>query len=127
MPNTPDFVDYVLELARVAGRASARAMFGGHGVYLDGLIVGIVIDDVLYLKSDDATVEAFEARQLPAFEYVDRHGKRTVMSYRLAPDEVLESPEAMRDWMRLAKEAALRAAAAKPRKAKDRPAVTRRA
>lgn len=52
MPNSRDFIDYVLELARSAGAASARAMFGGHGIYLDSLIVAIMIDDPLYLKSD---------------------------------------------------------------------------
>jgi len=53
--NSKDFVAHVLEMMRPVGSASARAMFGGHGVYLEGLIVGIVDDDVLYLKTDAAT------------------------------------------------------------------------
>jgi len=55
MANSPDFVAHVLELMRGAGSATARAMFGGHGIYLDGMIVGIVVADVLYLKTDDET------------------------------------------------------------------------
>jgi DNA transformation protein and related proteins len=124
MANTTDFVDHVLELARSAGRVDARAMFGGHGIYVDGVIVGIVIDDTLYLKTDDATLGAFEALSLPAFEYVTKDGRRTVMSYHMAPDEALESPDAMRDWLKLAHEAARRAAATKP--VKKRPAGVRR-
>ena len=116
MANTPDFVRHVLELARTAGRVESRAMFGGHGIYVDGVIAGIVIDDTLYLKTDDLTRDAFEAQSLPAFEYVARDGRHTVTSYRMAPDEALESPDAMRDWIRLAHEAARRAAAQKPAK-----------
>jgi DNA transformation protein len=113
MANSSAFIDHVVELAGIAGRAEARPMFGGHGLYVDGLIVGLVVDDMLYLKSDDQTLEAFEARQLPAFEYAGRGGRRTVMSYHLAPDEVLDQPDAMREWLGLAREAALRTAAAK--------------
>lgn len=122
MANTREFVDHVLELARAAGRPSARAMFGGHGLYLDALIVGIVIDDTLWLKCDPQALPAFVARSLPAFEYVSRDGSRTLTSYRRAPDEALEGTEAMREWLRLAHGAALRAAAGKraqrPRAAK---------
>jgi DNA transformation protein len=121
MANTSDFVEHVLELARPAGRVESRAMFGGHGIYVDGLIVAIIVDDTLYLKTDDLTLDAFEAQSLPAFEYVTKEGRRMVMTYHMAPDEALESPDAMRHWIRLAHEAARRAAAAKPAKRAPRP------
>jgi DNA transformation protein len=114
MPNSRDFVDYLLELARPAGVATARAMFGGHGLYLEGVIVAIVIDDTLYLKCDAESRAAFDARDLAPFEYVTKDGERIVMSYRRAPDESLESPDAMREWLRLAQGAALRRATARP-------------
>ena len=113
MPNTRDFVDHVVELARGAGRIETRAMFGGHGLYVDGLIVAIIVDDTLYLKTDDLTLPAFEAQSLPAFEYETKDGRRTAMRYRMAPDEALDSPEAMLEWLKLAQEAARRAAAEK--------------
>jgi len=54
------FVAHLLDLldgaaTRGLGRPSARAMFGGHGLYLDALMVGLVADDVLYLKTDART------------------------------------------------------------------------
>jgi DNA transformation protein len=100
--NSRDFIEHVLELARSAGRPNARAMFGGHGIYLDGRIVAIVVDDVLYLKSDADCAARFEQRDLAPFVYVTKDGERIAMSYRLAPDEALESAEQMREWMRLA-------------------------
>jgi DNA transformation protein len=113
MANSRDFIDHVLEMMRGAGTPSARAMFGGHGVYLDALIVGIVDDDVLYLKTDDATRAAFVALELPPFRYRAHDGEIHETAYLRAPDEALESPPAMREWLRGALAASLRAKAAK--------------
>ena len=127
MANTPDFIAHVLELMRPSGRASARAMFGGHGLYLDGLIVGIVVEDVLYLKTDDDTRGAYVKRALDPFCYTTKEGKAHAMSYYRAPDEAVEGPDAMREWLRPAMGAALRSAQKKPRtaalrRARGRPA-----
>ena len=62
MPNSRDFVDYLLELARPVGRGDRRTMFGGHGLYLEGIIVAIVIDDTLYLKVRRANSRAASRR-----------------------------------------------------------------
>lgn len=127
MANTPDFIAHVLELMRPSGRVSARAMFGGHGLYVDGLIVAIVVEDVLYLKTDDETRPAFVRRDLGPFSYTTKEGKAHAMSYHRAPDEAVEGPEAMREWLRPAIGAALRNAQKKPRtaalrRARGRPA-----
>ncbi len=127
MANSPDFIEHVLELMRTTGRSSARAMFGGHGLYLDGLIVAIVIEDVLYLKTDDETRPAYLKRHLDPFSYTTKDGKAYAMSYHRAPDEAVEGPDAMREWLRPALGAALRNAQKKPRtaalrRARGRPA-----
>lgn len=112
MANSAGFLDHLRELMRAGGRAvSTRAMFGGHGLYVDGLFVAIVDDDVLYLRCDDANRAEFASLDLPPFEYATKDGKRQAMSYRRAPDEALESAHAMAPWARSALGAALRAAA----------------
>lgn len=113
MANTPGFVDHVLELAHPAGSVAARAMFGGHGIYVDGTIVAIVVDDVMYFKTDDATRSAFVDLGLEPFRYRAHGGVLHETSYFRAPDEALESPPAMREWLRRALAAALRANASK--------------
>lgn len=123
MPNSADFIAHLLELMHgvAEGRARrtvARAMFGGHGVYVDGTIVAIVIDDILYFKTDDVNRGEFAALGLEPFEYVSRAGTKTVMSYHRAPDEALESPVAMAQWLRSATGAALRSAKSTPRRAR---------
>jgi len=116
MANTPGFVDHIIELASPAGRVTARAMFGGHGFYLDGTIVAIVVDDVLYFKTDVLTRAAFVELDLEPFTYASKDGALHTTSYFRAPDDALESEAAMREWLRRALAAALRSAAAKTRK-----------
>lgn len=120
MSNSREFIAHVLEMMQPAGRSSARAMFGAHGVYLDGLIVGIVDDDVLYLKTDAQTRATFVTRDLEPFRYTTRTGEIHSTSYYRPPDEALESPASMREWLRLALSAALRSASRKKAKAPPR-------
>lgn len=114
MPNSADFVAHVLEMMRPTARAASRAMFGGHGVYADGLFVAIIVDDTLYFKADDANRGEFIARDLEPFVYRTKTGAKQVMSYHRAPEEALESSPAMAPWLRSALGAALRSANVKP-------------
>ena len=114
VPNTADFIAHVVELARPAASMTVRAMFGGHGLYVDGVIVAIVIDDTVYFKTDAENRDEFAALSLEPFVYVTKQGERMSTSYHRAPDEALESPDAMGTWLRSALGAALRRAAAKP-------------
>jgi len=107
------------------GRPSARAMFGGHGLYLGDLMVGLVAADVLYLKTDAATRARFDAVGSGPFEFTSNaRAKPVVMSYFEAPAEAFEDADALRGWLELALEAARRAAAArvrrKPRRSSER-------
>jgi len=108
MTKHSEFVDYLLELLVPLGGVSAKAMFGGYGIYQDGLMFGLVADDVLYLKTDDGNRAAFEARALPPFTY-ERTGKPAiVMSYHRAPEDALEESEELCRWARDACAAARR-------------------
>ena len=106
------FVESLHEVFERMGRIEPRRMFGGHGIYHDGRMFALVVNDTLYLKADADTLAEFEKRGLPAFGY-EREGRRTEMSYRQAPEEIFEDREEAMRWGRLAWEAALRAAAPK--------------
>lgn len=92
-------------------------MFGGYGIYADGIMFALSTGDALYLKSDERTRPDFEAEDCEPFTYEAR-GRRTVMSYWRAPDRLLDDAEEMALWARKALEAARRAAEAKLRKKK---------
>jgi DNA transformation protein len=120
MPNSRAFVEHVLEIMRPTVAVSARAMFGGHGIYADGRMCGLIAADELYLKTDARNRPEFAAQGLAPFTYAKRGGEQAVMSYHRAPDEALDSPAAMGPWLRSALGATLRAAANKAARRPDR-------
>lgn len=111
-----DFIAYLQDLFAGLGPVSARPMFGGHGLYHDGVIIGIVLDEALYLKADEETRDRFEAAGGVPCVYTGQ-AKPITMSYWSLPDEAMESPEAMLPWARLAYAAALRKPARRAHKA----------
>ncbi len=88
-------------------------MFGGFGIYRDGLMFGLVAGDVLYLKSDAENRGDFESVGSEPFSYTARR-RQVILSYWRAPEEALESGTAMQEWARSAFAAALRAKAGSP-------------
>jgi len=102
-----EFVKYLAEAFRDFGSVTTRKMFGGHGVFFDGVMIGLVADDILYLKADALTVPKFVDCGLSQFQY-PKGDKMVGMSYYLAPEEALDDPAEMRPWAQFAYEAALR-------------------
>jgi DNA transformation protein and related proteins len=118
MANRNEFLDHVLEMLAPLGRVSARAMFGGYGLYCDGLFFAIVLDDVLYLKADEESRAAFERSGCENFSY-QRMGKRATLNFYRAPEDTLESPQFMLPWAKRALHCALRARGTKTRRARS--------
>ena len=102
------FTDFVLELLEPLGGVTARRMFGGGGLFRDGLMFAIIDDDTLFMKVDDGNRPAFEAASARPFTY--RRNKRTIaMSYYEAPPGLFDDGDEFCAWARAACEAALRA------------------
>ena len=114
-----EFVDHLNEVFIDFGKIHARKMFGGYGLYHNGVMFGLVVDDTLYLKVDADSAKAFEAKGLGPFAY-DSGDRMIKMSYYLAPDEILDDPQEAAVWARRAYEVALRSKAkvAAPRRSK---------
>ena len=121
MPESPAFVAYAEELLSRIGPVRARAMFGGHGLYCGVAMIGLVDDDEIFLKTDEATRPHFEAAGCRRWVF-EGGERRMETSYFRPPDEAHESPEEMEPWARLALEAGRRAAAAKRARKAKRPA-----
>jgi DNA transformation protein len=110
-----EYADHLIETFASFGEVQARRMFGGYGLFHDGLMFGLVADDVLYLKADEHSAPRFISRGLEPFVY-SKGQKKVTMSYRRAPDEVFDDPEVAAQWARAAFDAALRAKPAGARK-----------
>lgn len=96
MPVTPEYREFVLEqLGRIAP-VTSRGMFGGVGIYADGLFFALIAEDALYFKVDDVTRPDFEAAGSGPF--VPFGGDKPMGYYRV-PEELLEDPDRLRPWM----------------------------
>jgi len=125
MAGRDEFLAHVLELLGRLGRVAARKMFGGYGLYCDGVFFGIVLENTLYLKADDRNRAEFERAGSEIFSY-SRKGKRATLNFYRAPEEAMDSPHLMLPWARTALSAGLRAQIRKPRgNRKIRPAGSR--
>ena len=107
-----EFANYVADLMQGIGPVYVKRMFGGHGVFLEGLMFGLISGNTLYLKADDETRPRFDELGLMPFQY-RKKGKLMNLSYYQAPEEVMEQSEVMSEWANLAYGTALRAAARK--------------
>ncbi len=110
-----EFLDYVLEQLEPLGEVSSRRMFGGAGLYRDGLIFGLVSGDALYFKTDEANLPDYEAAASERFDPMPERPAK--FSYFSVPPDVLEQPDELTVWARKA----LAASARRPVKRARRP------
>ena len=110
-----EFVSHIVDMMQSIGPVHAKAMFGGYGIYLEGVMFALIADSVLYLKADQVSENVFKDKGLQAFNYF-KNGKACKMSYYQAPEETLEDIEQMNDWANRAYEVALSAAVKKRKK-----------
>jgi DNA transformation protein and related proteins len=61
--------EHISELFAAFGRVDVRSMFGGTGIYAEGVMFGLVVDDVIYLKTDERTAARFEQEGCGPFTY----------------------------------------------------------
>lgn len=106
MPVSPDYRAYVLEQLARLGHVTGKSMFGGVGLYLDGVFFALIASDVLYFKVDDRTRRVYEAAGMSAFKpYPTRSA---TMNYYEVPVEVLEDEDRLWAWGLQAMEVARR-------------------
>jgi DNA transformation protein len=96
MPSSPDpFVSRLLIRLAPLGPVLSRAMFGGHGLYLDGDHIAIVDGKRVYFRVDPESDVEPGAK---TFTYM-RQGKRVALrGYRTPPATVIEDSDALLSW-----------------------------
>ena len=112
MASASALLDYLTDQLAPLGDVRGRAMFGGHGLYLNGAIVGIIVEETLYLKVDAGNRAAFMRESMEPFTYSSK-GRRVALSYWEAPAAVIEEPDQLQQWVRDAAAAARRSRAAR--------------
>lgn len=101
-------VQHFIDLMDRFGGVDSRSMFGGHGLYRDGVMFALLANGRLYLKVDEQTRLNFTSRNLQPFSFTAK-GRTVQLSYHEAPAQAMEDAAEMADWCALAWQAALRA------------------
>jgi DNA transformation protein len=81
MAPTEGFKDFVKDQLAGFAPVKIRNMFGGAGVYADGVMFALLANDVLYLKADKTPARAFEAEGIGPFTYTSKGRPPVAMSY----------------------------------------------
>lgn len=115
MREPSESVRHAMDLLSDLGEVSARSMFGGTGIYCDGVMVALEAFDEIYLKTDDRTKGDFEAAGSEPFVYEGK-GQPVTMSYYRVPDTAVDDRHEFLRFAALALGAARRARAGKRRR-----------
>ena len=113
MPSSTEFRDHALGLLLPFGPVTARAMFGGYGLYLDGLMFGLIAYDTLYFKVDDGNRDDYIEAGTGPFTYEGKQ-RPVEMSYYRIPETLMEDPASLAGWAERAYQAAKRSRAKNP-------------
>jgi DNA transformation protein len=110
MAASQSYRDFVLEQLGRVTPVTGKSMFGGVGIYTEGLFFALIAEDRLYFKVSDATRSDFERQRMEPFR---PFGEDHAMGYYEVPADVVEDVAQLRLWAQKAIDVA---AAAKRRK-----------
>jgi DNA transformation protein len=114
MVGSSEFVEFIVEMLQGFGTVVAKPMFGGYGLYKDGVMFALISNDTLYFKADDISKNDFISLGMAPFSYL-KNDSLCKMSYFTAPDEALDDFDLMDQWAQKALDAALRVQKGKKR------------
>ena len=98
---TDGFKSFVIDQLGELGDVTPRSMFGGVGLYHDGVFFGLLARDTLYLKVDASNLGDYEGAGMTPFRPYP--GRQTgTMRYYSVPLGILESPIDLAVWARKA-------------------------
>jgi DNA transformation protein and related proteins len=117
MSVSDNYRTYIIEQLAALPALSTRRMFGGLGLYSGDWFFGLIDDDVLFFKVDDANRDDYVSRGMRAFMPIP--GKAS-MGYFQVPVDVIEEAEDLTRWARRSVEVAERAGLKKKKKKKKR-------
>jgi len=107
--------DFVVEQLERVAPVTAKSMFGGVGLYAQGLFFALIAEDRLYFKVDDLTRPDFERLGMEPFR---PFGEAHAMGYYEVPADVLEDAAQLAPWMKKAIDVAAKAKRGEPKRSK---------
>jgi DNA transformation protein len=94
-PKSDGFKDFVLDQLTNLSGVTARAMFGGYGLYHRSTFFGIIHKGRLYFKVTTATAPHYKGAGMKPFR---PNPKQTLKSFYEVPIDIIEDAEALTQW-----------------------------
>ena len=111
MVASSEFASFLRDQLASLGYVTMRRMFGKTGVFCEGVMFGMVTENILYFRVDDQNRATFkEAESFPFLNYM-KNGRTIDLSFWRAPDRLFDEQEELIAWARAALAAAHRVAA----------------
>lgn len=101
--------DEIADIFAAFGPVRVKRLFGGQGIYADGVMFALVMRGEIYLKTDPFLAERLEAEGAKPFVY-QGSGRTVTVGYWTLPDGRLDDPEAVAEVARVALDIARQAA-----------------
>lgn len=115
MVASTEFASFLREQLAPLGHVTTRRMFGKTGVFCEGVMLGMVTENLLYFRVDSQNRTSFkEAEACPSLSYV-KNGCTIDLSFWGAPDRLFDEHAELIAWARAALAAAHRVAAKRDR------------
>ena len=94
--------EFIRDLFSQFRPVTVKRMFGGAGVYCEGLMFGLVFDGAIFLKVDETSIPDFEREGSRPFVYTrakspDRVGRHSLSYWRL-PERLYDDPDELAVW-----------------------------
>ena len=99
MARDVEYHEFVMDeiLSGISGIHS-RPMFGGWGIYKEGVFFALIADGQLYFKADASNKKDFEELGSELFIY-EAKGKSISLSYWLLPEEIMTDKQKIAEWV----------------------------
>jgi DNA transformation protein len=94
--------DFIRELFAPFRPVTVKRMFGGAGIYAEGLMFGIVFEGAIYLRIDAASLPDFEREGSVPFVYPyasnPNHAGRSSQAFWRLPERLYDDPDELAVW-----------------------------
>ena len=93
--------DVIRELFAPFRPVAVKRMFGGIGLYAEGLMFGLVFDGVIYLRVDETSIPSFEREGSVPFVYPfggTNISTRPSRHFWRLPEQLYDDPDELAVW-----------------------------
>ena len=85
-----EYLQFIIQKLNPLGNVMSRAMFGGYGIFHEGVMFALIADDTLYFKVNETNRAMYKQAGSKPFP----HG----ISYWEVPADLLEEDNRLHEW-----------------------------